>query len=77
MERTQILLDPELHESLKRIAKQEKRSLSDLTREMLRKQLAERQRMVLAAAAQALLEDYQTDFELTAFVTLDGEEINA
>ena len=77
MERTQILLDPELHESLKRIAKQEKRSLSDLTREMLRKQLAERQRMVLAAAAQALLEDYQTDSELTAFVTLDGEEINA
>ena len=77
MERTQILLDPELHESLKRIAKQEKRSLSDLTREMLRKQLAERQRMVLAAAAQALLEDYQTDSELTAFVTLDGEDINA
>ena len=77
MERTQILLDPELHESLKRIAKQEKRSLSDLTREMLRKQLAERQRMVLAAAAQALLEDYQTDSELTAFVTLDGEDFNA
>jgi predicted DNA-binding protein len=77
MKRTQIMLDPELHEKLKRIAHQEKRSLSDLTREMLNKQVAEHQRMALAAAAQALLEDYQTDPELTAIVSLDGDEFNA
>ena len=76
MDRTQIMLDPELHKKLKRMAQQEKRSLSDLTREMLSKQLAERQRMELGAAARALLEDYQTDPELIAFVTLDGEEFD-
>jgi hypothetical protein len=43
---------------------------------MLSKQLAERQRMALGAAARALLEDYQTDPELIAFVTLDGEEFD-
>jgi predicted CopG family antitoxin len=71
MDRTQIMLDPELHKKLKRMAQQEKRSLSDLTREMLSKQLAERQRMELGAAARALLEDYQTDPELIPFVTLE------
>jgi len=30
----------------------------------------------MAAVAQALLEDYQTDKELTAFTALDGEEVN-
>ena len=77
MDRTQIMLDPELHEKLKRMAQQEKRSLSDLIREMLSRHIAERQRMALVAAARALLEDYQTDPELTAFVTLDREEFNA
>jgi predicted CopG family antitoxin len=77
MDRTQIMLDPELHEKLKRMAQQEKRSLSDLIREMLSSHIAERQRMALVAAARALLDDYQTDPELTAFVTLDGEEFNA
>jgi len=77
MKRTQIMLDPELHEKLKRIAKQEKRSLSDLIREMLRNQLALRQRKALAEAAHTLLIDYQTEPELTAIVSLDGDEFNA
>jgi predicted CopG family antitoxin len=77
MDRTQIMLDPELHEKLKRMAHQEKRSLSDLIREMLNRHIAERQRMALVAAARALLEDYQTDPELTAFASLDGEDFNA
>ena len=76
MDRTQIMLDPELHKKLKRMAQQEKRSLSDLIREMLSKQLAERQRMALGTAARALLEDYQTDPELIAFVTLDRAEFD-
>jgi predicted transcriptional regulator len=62
-------LDPELHEKLKRLARLEKRSLSDLTSEMLSEQIAERQQLALVAAAQALLEDYQTDPKLIAFVT--------
>jgi predicted DNA-binding protein len=77
MDRTQIMLDPELHEKLKRMAHQEKRSLSALIREMLNRHIAERQRMALVAAARALLEDYQTDPELTAFASLDGEDFNA
>jgi predicted CopG family antitoxin len=77
MYRTQILLEPEQHKVLAEIARQEKRSLSDVLREMVDKQLAERQRMALAAAAQALLADYQTDQELTAFHVLDGDEFHA
>ena len=77
MYRTQILLEPEQHKTLTEIAHQEKRSLSDLVREMLDKQIAERKRMALTAAAQALLADYQTDPELTAFQTLDGDDFHA
>ena len=77
MYRTQILLEPEQHKILTEIARQEKRSLSDVIREMLDKQVAERKREALAAAAQALLEDYQTDPELTAFQALDGDDLHA
>ncbi|HNT55119.1 MAG TPA: ribbon-helix-helix domain-containing protein [Anaerolineaceae bacterium] len=77
MYRTQILLEPEQHQILTEIARQEKRSLSDLLREMVDKQIAERKRMALAAAAQTLLVDYQTDQELTAFRALDGDDFHA
>ena len=73
-DRTQILLEPSQRRSLAWIAKREKRSLSDLIREMVDLQLAERKRQEMAAAAQALLTDYQTDKELTAFTVLDGED---
>ena len=77
MYRTQILLEPEQHKALAEIARQEKRSLSDVIREMVDKQIAERKRMALAAAAQALLADYQTGTELTAFQALAGEDFHA
>ena len=77
MYRTQILLEPEQHKTLTEIAHQEKRSLSDVVREMVDKQIAERKRMALTAAAQALLADYQTDPELTAFQKLDGDDFHA
>lgn len=77
MYRTQILLEPEQHRVLTEIARQEKRSLSDVLREMIDKQIAERKRMALAAAAKALLADYQTDQELTAFHVLDGDDLHA
>lgn len=37
----------------------------------------ESQSKALAAAAKALLSDYQTDDELTAFTDLDGEDFHA
>jgi predicted DNA-binding ribbon-helix-helix protein len=77
MYRTQILLEPGQHKILTEIARQEKRSLSDVIREMVDKQIARRKQMALTVAAQALLADYQTDPELTAFQTLDGDDFHA
>ena len=77
MHRTQILLEQEQHEGLAQIARSENRSLSDVVREMLQKQLEERKRQDLATAAEALLADYQTDPELTAFAALDADDFHA
>lgn len=77
MYRTQILLKQEQHNILTEIARQEKRSLSEVVREMIDKQVAERQQKALAAAAQALLSDYQVDPELTAFQVLNGDDFHA
>ena len=74
-DRTQILLEPAQRRKLARIATLEKRSLSDVVREMINLQLSARKHQELADAAQALLSDYQTDQELTAFIALDGEDI--
>lgn len=41
--RTQILLEPEQHRELSNIARQEKRSLSEVVREMLQNELQNRQ----------------------------------
>ncbi len=75
--RTQILLEPEQHKILTEIARQEKRSLSDVIREMVDKQIARRKQIALTAAAQALLADYQTDPELTTFQALEGDDFHA
>jgi predicted DNA-binding protein len=77
MHRTQILLEPQQHKALTEIAQREKRSLSDVVREMLEKQLEEHKKIELAAAAMALLPDYQGDRELTAFTALDAEDVHA
>jgi hypothetical protein len=77
MYRTQILLEPEQHKFLTEIARQEKRSLSDVIREMVDHQIAKRKQMALIEAAEALLADYQSDPELTAFKALDGDDFNA
>lgn len=75
--RTQILLEPEQHRRLQEIARREKRSFSDVVRDMLARQITERTQQELAAAAQALLADYQNDTDLTAFTALDGEDFHA
>lgn len=77
MERTQIMLDDEQKQILKKIAKIENRSFSELVREMLDDQIEQHQKSTLAAAAQALLVDYTTDKDLTAFTALDGEDFHA
>ena len=77
MVRTQILLEPEQHETLKEMARREKRSISEIVREMLDKQIKEQQRRRLFASPRELLADYQVDPELTAFTALDGEDFHA
>jgi predicted DNA-binding ribbon-helix-helix protein len=77
MERTQIMLEPEQKQILKKIADREDRSFSELVREMLDEQIAKHQKSRLAAAAKALLNDYKTDEELTAFTALDVDDFHA
>jgi hypothetical protein len=75
--RAQILLEQEQHQALAEIARREKRSLSDVVREMLQKQLEERKKLDFEMAAKALLADYQGDPELTAFSAQDAEDFHA
>jgi predicted DNA-binding protein len=77
MERTQIMLEKDQKQILKKFAEKENRSFSELVREMLDQQIEERQNSILAAAAQALLNDYTTYEELTAFTSLDGDDFHA
>lgn len=77
MYRTQILLEPEQHKILTEIARQEKRSVSDVIRTMVDKLVTDRKQLALSAAAQALLADYQNNAELTAFQSLDGDDFHA
>jgi hypothetical protein len=74
--RTEVLAI-ESREGSQLSAGRERRSLSDLVREMLRLQLEEHRQRSLAAAAQALLADYRDDPELSAFTALDAEDIHA
>jgi predicted CopG family antitoxin len=54
MHRTQILLEPEQHQALTEIARREKRSLSDVVREMLQVQLMQRRQDATAVKKQRL-----------------------
>jgi len=76
MHRTQILLDPEQHQELVEMANQEKRSLSDLIREMLQKQLKAHKQERLREAAAALRKYYLDDEDLTALTVLDSEDFH-
>ena len=72
--RTQVLLEKSQHEILSRIAKEESRSLSEIVREMIERELRYRQRRQMMLAARELQADYTTDPELTAFTVLDSED---
>jgi len=72
--RAQVLLKKSQHEKLSQIAKEEKRSLSEIVREMIERELRYRQRRQMMLAAQELQADYRTDPELTAFTSLDSDD---
>ena len=74
MVRTQILFTENQRKALEKIARQEKRSLSDLVREFVNEQLRLREERRMSKAAELLKENYLNDNELTAFAELDGEE---
>ena len=74
LHRTQILLEKGQHQILTLIAEEEKRSLSDVVREMIERELRYRQRRQMLLAARELQADYNTNPNLTEFTALDGED---
>ncbi len=76
MVRTQIIIKEEQRKALDIIAKQENRSISDIIREFLDKQLRIREEQRMLKAAKLLREDYINNEELTVFTALDGEDLN-
>ena len=74
MVRTQIIIEEEQRKILGKIAKQEKRSISDLIREFIDEQLRLREERQMLRAANLLKKDYVNDKELTVFTALDSEE---
>lgn len=74
LHRTQVLLEKSQHETLSRIAKEESRSLSEIVREMIARELRYRQRRRIMLASRELQADYNTDHELTAFSALDDDD---
>ena len=74
LQRTQILLEKSQHQTLTLIAEEEKRSISDVVREMIDRELRYRQRRQMLLAARELQADYTTDPDLTAFTALDSDD---
>jgi hypothetical protein len=72
--RAQILLEKSQHETLTQIAQQESRSLSEVVREMIDRELRYRLRRQMMLAARELQADYNTNPDLTEFETLDGDD---
>ncbi|GAB4471116.1 MAG: hypothetical protein Kow0088_04520 [Anaerolineales bacterium] len=76
-ERVQILLERSQREIISDLAKQQRRSVSEVTRDLLNLALRELRRQRIQQAANLLAEEYQTNPELTAFLVLDGEDWDA
>ena len=74
LQRTQILLEKSQHEILSQIAQEESRSLSEIVREMIDRELRYRQRRQMMLAARELQADYLTDPALTEFTALDSDD---
>lgn len=76
MVRTQIILEETQRQTLVQIARQQRRSLSDLVRAWLDEQLRLHEQRQMGQAAELLRQDYLVDDELTAFTALDGEAVH-
>jgi len=74
LRRTQILLEKSQLDALALIAREESRSLSDLVREMLARELRNRERRQIQIAARELQSEYRTNPDLVAFSALDGDD---
>lgn len=74
LQRTQILLEKSQHQILTLIAEEEKRSISDIVREMIERELRFRQRRQMLLAARELQADYTTNPDLTEFTALDADD---
>ena len=74
LQRTQILLEKSQHQQLTLIAEEEQRSLSDVVREMIERELRYRQRRQMLLAARELQSDYTTNPALTEFTALDADD---
>ena len=74
LHRTQILLEKGQHQILVLIAEEEKRSLSEIVREMIERELRYRQRRQMLLAARELQADYNTDPNLIQFTALDSDD---
>lgn len=74
LHRTQILLEKSQHEALTQIAQEESRSLSEIVREMIDRELRYRQRRQMFLAARELQADYTTNLELAEFTALDADD---
>lgn len=72
--RAQILLEKSQHETLTQIAQEESRSLSEIVREMIDRELRYRQRRQMMLAARELQADYSTNPDLNEFNALDGDD---
>jgi hypothetical protein len=74
LQRTQILLEKSQHQVLTLIANEENRSISEIVREMIERELRYRQRRQMLLAARELQADYKTNSSLTEFTALDSDD---
>jgi hypothetical protein len=74
LQRTQILLEKSQHQILTMIAGEENRSISEIVREMIDRELRYRQRRQMMLAARELQADYATEPNLTEFTALDSDD---
>lgn len=74
LQRTQILLEKSQHQVLTLIASEENRSISEIVREMIERELRYRQRRQMLLAARELQADYKTDPNFTDFTALDSDD---
>lgn len=74
LQRTQILLEKSQHEMLTMIADEESRSVSEIVREMIDRELRYRQRRQMLLAARELQADYVTNSDLKEFSGIDSDD---